>query len=569
MDERDRLENYYFHEQGFDTLAEAEAWFEWEIPETFNIAHYVCDRWAEAKKDDVALYIETEGEQRNEAAAERQSAYTFRQLRNYANRFANALEDRGIGPGDRVAVNGAQRLESLVAHLAAFKLGAVTVPLSVLLGSDGLRYRLADSESAAFVVAQGAIDTFREIRDDLDDLELVVTNEAFDEEGEVSFRDAIEGYGADFETRQTDPEDDACIIYTSGTTGKPKGAVHAHRHLLGLLPQFVSLQRHDTGDNQVARTISEWSWIMSLNQMVLPPLFYGIPVVGYPSGQFEAEKEFELVDRFDITHLNLPPTAVRMMMQVDDAAERYDLSSLRSFSTGGESAGESIIDWATSTFENAAFIEGYGATEIGGLICDDPGFGITHRTGYFGVPSLGHEVAVLDRDTLNPIEEPGEIGELAVRYEDNPMLFVEYLAKPEKTAEKVQDGWLLSEDLVSVDEDGYVRFHARDDDLIISSGYRFGPDEIEESLVTHEAVEEAGVIGVPHETRGEIPKAFVVLNEGKAPTEERRMDLQQHVKDRLAKYEYPRELEFVDELPRTSTGKIRRTALRERDGVAE
>ncbi|WP_247004167.1 acyl-CoA synthetase [Halosolutus gelatinilyticus] len=561
MDETDRLENYYFHEQGFDTIEAAEEWFEWEIPETFNIAHYVCDRWAEAKKNDVALYIDAEGERR--------SAYTFRQLRHYANRFANALEDRHIGPGDRVAVNGTQCLQSLVAHLAAFKLGAVTVPLSVLLGTDGLRYRLANSGSTAFVVARDAIETFREIRDDLDALELVVTTEGFDKEGEVSFWEVIEGYAADFETRRTDSEDDACIIYTSGTTGKPKGAVHAHRHLLGLLPQFISLQRHNTGGDQVARTISEWSWIMSLNQMVLPPLFYGIPVVGSPRGKFEAEKEFELVDRFGITHLNLPPTAVRKMMQVDDAAEKHDLSSLRSFSTGGESAGESIIDWATSTFENAAFVEGYGTTEIGGLICDDPAFGIAHRTGYFGIPSLGHEVAILDLDTGEPIEAPGKIGELAVRYEDDPMLFVGYLDKPEKTAEKVQNGWLLSEDLVSIDEDGYFRFHARDDDLIISSGYRFGPDEIEEALVTHEAVAEAGVIGVPHETRGEIPKAFVVLSEGREPTEERRSDLQQHVKDRLAKYEYPRELEFVEKLPRTSTGKIRRTALRGREGVAE
>ncbi|MDJ1434405.1 AMP-binding protein [Halostagnicola sp. A-GB9-2] len=561
MDDIDRLENYYFHEQGFETIEEANAWFEWEIPETFNIAHYVCDRWAATKGNDVALHIEEGGERR--------SAYTFRELQQYANRFASFLESREVGPGDRVAVNGTQCLQSLVAHLAAFKLGASTVPLSVLLGSDGLRYRLADSESVAFVVGQGAIETFREIRDDLDALELVVTNESFDGTGEINFWDAIEGHSNDFETRETDPEDEACIIYTSGTTGKPKGAVHAHRHLLGLLPQFISLQRHETGEDQVARTISEWSWIMSLNQMVFPPLFYGIPVVGSPGGSFDAEAEFELIERFDITHLNLPPTAVRMMMQIDGADEKYDLESLQAFSTGGESAGESIIDWATSTFENAAFIEGYGATEFGGLICDDPGFDYTHRTGYFGIPSIGHEVAVLDRDTMEPIEEPGETGELAVRYEGDPMLFVEYLERPEKTAEKIQDGWLLSEDIVSFNEDGYFQFHARDNDLIISSGYRFGPDEIEEALVTHEAVEQAGVIGVPHETRGEIPKAFVVLNDSYDPGEDRRSALKQHVKDRLAKYEYPRELEFVEELPRTSTGKLRRTALRERHDIAE
>lgn len=560
MDEIDRLESYYFHEQGFNTIEEAREWFEWEIPETFNIAHYVCDRWAETRKNGVALYIAEDDDERS---------YTFRQLRRYANRFANYLNDRGVEAGDRVAVNGAQRLQSIVAHLAAFKLGAVTVPLSVLLGTDGLRYRLDDSDAVAFVVDEEAIETFRPLRDDLDSLEFVVTNERFDESDETCFWDAIEGQSTEFETRTTDPEDPACIIYTSGTTGQPKGGVHAHRHLLGLLPQFVSLQGHKTDDNQVVRTVSEWSWIMSLNQMVLPPLFYGIPVVGRPDGKFDAEKEFELIERFGITQLNLPPTAVRMMMQVENADERYDLTSLQSFSTGGDSAGENIIDWATTTFENASFIEGYGSTEIGGLISDDPGFGIDHRIDYFGVPSIGHEVAILDPDTREQVTEPGEIGELAVKYEGDPMLFLEYLGKPEATAEKVQDGWLLSEDLVSRDEDGYYQFHARDNDLIISSGYRFGPDEIEEALVTHPSVSEAGVIGIPHETRGEIPKAFIVLSDSHEPSDDLRHDLQSYVKERLAKYEYPRELEFVHTLPRTSTGKIQRTVLREKEGIEE
>ncbi|MFC6723646.1 acyl-CoA synthetase [Halobium palmae] len=561
MEDADRLENYYFHEQGFETLEEAEQWFEWEVPEAFNIARYVCDRWAETKKNAVALYVEHDDRPGN--------AYTFRELRYYANQFANFLDDRGIGAGDRVAVNGAQRLQSLVAHVAAFKVGASTVPLSVLLGSDGLRYRLTDSEADAFVVDEGAIETFRSIRDSVDSLDLVVTNEGFDREGEVCFWDAIDGASAQFDTARTDPEDEACIIYTSGTTGKPKGAVHAHRHLLGELPQFLSLQCQNTSDDQVTRTISEWSWIMSLNGVVLPALFYGVPIVGYPGGKFDPEKEFELVERYGITHLNLPPTAVRMMMDVDDPKERYTLDSLQSFSTGGESAGRSIIDWTTDVFENASFLEGYGSTEIGGLISDDPAFGIEHRMGYFGVPSLGHEVEVLDPDTLEPVREPGAIGELAVKYEGDPMLFVEYLGEPEKTREKIRDGWLMSEDLVSVDEDGYFEFHARDDDLIVSSGYRFGPDEIEDALASHDAVRNAGVIGVPHDLRGEIPKAFVALNEGYESSPDLKSELQAHVKDRLAKYEYPREIEFTDDLPQTSTGKIRRQRLREVDDVAE
>jgi len=556
-----RLEPYYFHERGFETIEEAADWFEWEVPESFNVAAYVCDRWAEETPHDVALYVRD--------GAGRANACSFRQLRSEANRFANFLAERGVGVGDRIAVNGAQRVESLVAHVAAFKLGAVSVPLSVLLGSEGLRYRLTHADVRAFVVDEAAVETLREVRDDLDDLECVVTNGDFDRAEETAYRDAVAGRSARFDTRETAAEDPACVIYTSGTTGKPKGAVHAHRGLLGELPQFLSLQCHRTGDDQVTRTTSEWSWIMSLNGVVLPALFYGGAVAACPAGKFDPEREFGLVETFGVTHLNLPPTAVRMMMAVDSPAERWDLSSVHTFITGGESAGERIIQWVADVFDDAAFIEGYGSTEIGGLISDDPAYGVDHRIGYLGVPSLGHEVAVVDPETMEPIEEPDVIGELVVRFEGDPMLFVEYLDEPEKTAEKIQNGWLRSEDLVSVDEDGYVKFHARDDDLIISSGYRFGPDEIEEALVAHEAVSDAGVIGVPHETRGEIPKAYVVLHDGYEASDDLRADLQAFVKGRLAKYEYPREIEFVRSLPTTSTGKVQRATLRERDDDGE
>jgi len=560
MDERERLEPYYFHEKGFETLAEAEEYFEWEVPDSFNIAEYVCDRWAD-DGDRTALYVGGDGGGTR--------SYSFADLRDEANRFANFLADRGVGVGDRIAVNGTQRLESLVAHLAAFKLGAVSVPLSVLLGSEGLRYRLDDSEACAFVVDRAAAETLAAVREDLDDLDLVVTNDDFARGDQVAFCDAVDGRSDRFETLETDAEDPSCVIYTSGTTGQPKGAVHAHRHVLGELPQFVSLQGHRTGAGEVTRTISEWSWIMSLNGVVLPALFYGGAVAACPAGKFDPEREFGLVETFGVTHLNLPPTAVRMMMAVDSPAERWDLSSVHTFITGGESAGERIIQWVADVFDDAAFIEGYGSTEIGGLISDDPAYGVDHRIGYLGVPSLGHEVAVVDPETMEPIEEPDVIGELVVRFEGDPMLFVEYLDEPEKTAEKIQNGWLRSEDLVSVDEDGYVKFHARDDDLIISSGYRFGPDEIEEALVAHEAVSDAGVIGVPHETRGEIPKAYVVLHDGYEASDDLRADLQAFVKGRLAKYEYPREIEFVRSLPTTSTGKVQRATLRERDDDGE
>lgn len=231
MSNIDKLEAYHFYEEEWESYDELRDAFEWGVPETFNIASYVCDRWADEKKNNVALYAER--------SDRTETAYSFRQIRNMANQLANYLAERGIEKGDRIGVNGTQRVEPLVTHIAAFKLGAVSVPLSVLLGPDGLRYRLEDSSAKAFVVDRGAADALRSVRDDLDDLSTVLTMEDFDEGSEQHFWEAIEDHSRTFETMTTDAEDDACIIYTSGTTGSPKGVVHAHRHLLGILPGFV------------------------------------------------------------------------------------------------------------------------------------------------------------------------------------------------------------------------------------------------------------------------------------------------------------------------------------------
>ncbi|MFC4540361.1 acyl-CoA synthetase [Halosolutus amylolyticus] len=555
------LDSYRLHEQDWESYEELQDSFEFEIPDEFNMVNYVCDRWADDDEEHIALYSETvDGEE---------TIYTFSELRTMANQIANFLGDQEIGRDARIAVSGSQRVETIVGHLAAWKLGAVSVPLSNLIGPDGLEYRLNDCEPTAFIVDGGAVETLRSVKDDIDSLETVIVAEGEEATGdEYAFEEVVRSQPATFENATTDPEDEAMIIYTSGTTGNPKGVVHAHRGLLGLIPP--QLMKHDMQirDDEVERIVAEWSWVASINDTILPAWYFGKSMVAHNRQGFNPEKEFELIDKYDITILAAPPTGVRMMMQIEDATERYDLDSLRVFACGGEAVGETIEEWVDETFDGAHLVDGLGQTEAPALTGDCPSLGCGHKDGKMGRPGIGVEVKVVDVRGDREEVDRGGVGELAIKY-DNPQCFKRYLNKPEKTAKKVQDGWLYTEDLVSMDEEGYLEFESRADDVIISSGYRIGPEEIEDCLTGHEAVVDAGVIGVPHDIRGEIPKAFVTLVDDATPTDSLKSELQEYVKSRLAKYEYPRELEFIETLPTTSSGKLRRVDLRKREGIAD
>lgn len=553
-----RLDAYHFHERDwadYDALVEA---FEWDVPPQFNMAKYCCDRWA-GERGRVALFAET-------ADGESRRTVTYWQLRNAANRLANHLAERGIRAGDRVGVNVPQKPETVLAHIATWKLGAVSVPLSTLFGPDAIGYRLSDAGAAACIVDGSNVDALREARADTDlNLRTVLTVDVPDPAAdEADIWTAIESHDRDFETVETTADHDAVLIYTSGTTGDPKGVRHAHRMLLGHLPLFLTTFCNvELGDKDVFWTPAEWAWIASLFDVVIPGLYYGRPVVSHHREQFDPTAAFDVIERYGVTNYFAPPTALRMMMQVDPDA---DVSSVRVVASGGESLGTSIVEWAREVFEGAVVHEGYGQTEANMIVGDCTAL-TEFREGTIGRAGPGHEIAIVDPETAEPSVPPGEIGEIAVRYEGDPVCFMEYWGKPEKTAEKVQNGWLLTEDLGVLDEDGYLTFHSRTDDVIISAGYRIGPVEVEESLATHPAVADAGVIGIPDDERGEVPKAFVVLAPAYEPHDDLVADLQQHVKDRLAAYEYPREIAFLDELPKTTTGKVRRASLRLREGV--
>lgn len=604
MTETTRLEAYHFYEEEWDDYDQLREAFEWEVPERFNMAAYVCDRWATGDPPDggasgderIALYTET-------AAGDR-DRYTYREFHESTNRLANYLADAGVERGDRIGVNAPQTAETVITHVAAWKVGAVSIPLSTLFGPDALSYRLADSDSTFCVVDESNVDALREAAGEVPSLEEVLT--VGDVDGgaepatgaeaipETDVWDAIGGYSSEFETVDTDAEDDAIIMYTSGTTGEPKGVRHAHRMLLGHLPLFLTTFCNlELRADDVYWTPAEWAWIASLFDVVVPGLYYGKPVVAYDGGEFDPETAFEIIERYEVTNFFAPPTALRMMMQVDDPRGRYDADSVRVVPSGGESLGQSIVDWAAETFDGAAVHEGYGQTEANLLVGDCTALA-EFREGKMGLAGPGHDVRIVDPDTAEPTVETGEIGEIAVRYEGNPVCFTEYLNKPERTARKVQNGWLLTEDLGTADEDGYFTFKSRKDDVIISAGYRIGPEEVEESLAGHDAVADAAVIGVPDDERGEVPKAYVVpadgadLEDGDEAADDETADeasrtngksddrtdpstleatLKDHVRERLAQYEYPREIEFLEELPKTATGKVRRADLRERDGL--
>jgi len=540
---------------GGDSYEAAREAFEWNLPADYNVAYDLLRKHEET--DRPALYqAYPDG---------RREAYTFDDLDRLSDRLANGLAARGVGRGDRVAVVLSQRPENLLTHLACWKLGAVSLPLSVLFGEESLRYRFDDSGAVAVVTDPAVTATALDVAPDCDGLEHVVeaTGESFAgggtaTEGAVAFEEVLAGDDS-FEIADTDADTPAIVMYTSGSTGPPKGVLHTHGLWVGHLPAYrMYFERDHEG---VHWTPADWAWIGALGDLVFPAWHYGQPVLGTPMEGFDPERAFELMAEFDVANAFVPPTAVRLLMDVEAPAERYDLS-VRAICSGGEPLTPEILTWAEESLSGTVVNELYGQTEANLLVANCREW-FPARPGSMGKPVPGHDVAVIDEDGE---ERPtDEVGEIAVRRGDDPVVFEEYWNAPEKTAAATVGDWHLTGDLGYRDGDGYVWFKARDDDVIITAGYRVGPGEVESALLEHPDVAQAGVIGVPDETRGEIIKAFVQPATGAEADDALREALRDLVRENLAKYEYPREIEFVDELPQTTTGKIQRRKLRERE----
>ena len=528
--------------------------FRWDVPERYNMARACCGQWA-GDRARCALYWEDE----SSATA----AYSFWDIQQAANRLSNALAALGVKRGDRVAIILPQRPETAIAYVAVFQMGAIALPLSHLFGPDALEYRMEHAEASVAIVEPTTIGNLRAIRDRLTHLRHVIAVDV-DEGGIQGWKSLLEKASARFTPVQTKADDPALIIYTSGTTGPPKGALKAHRVLLGNAPGFVHSHDFFPQPGDMFWSPADWAWTGVLMDALLPAWLFGMPILGY-RGRFGAEKTYYLLAKYGVRNSFLFPTALKLMMKAFPSPKaKFDIS-LRSIMSAGESVGVTVIEWAKEQL-GVTVNEMFGQTEINYVVGNCQAAWPV-KPGSIGRPYPGHRVAVIDEEGRERAR--GELGEIAVHRfcngEADPVFFHEYWKNPQATKDKFIGDWGCTGDQGRVDEDGYFWYQGRSDDVIKSAGYRIGPAEIESCLVKHPAVLNAAVIGKPDATRGAIVKAFIVLQPGHAASDKLIEEIQMHVSGRLAPYEYPREIEFIDALPMTTTGKVQRKELRKRE----
>jgi len=530
--------------------------FRWHVPADLNIAEVCCARWA-ADKSRIAIYYEDES-----GAA---GTLTYAALHAQSNRLSNVLRGLGVQRGDRIAIVLPQRAETAVAHMACHQLGAIAMPMSILFGSDALEYRLQNSEAAVVIVDQAAHRNLGEIRAHCPALRHVI---ALDCEGSdtLDWHAKLAKASESFEPVRTQAGDPAILIYTSGTTGAPKGALIPHSAIIGNLSGFVASQNWFPQEGDVFCSPADWAWTGGLMDALLPTLYFGMPIVGY-RGRFSAERAFRLFEKYGVTNTFLFPTALKMMMKTYPKPREKFALKLRAIMSAGEAVGDAVFNWCESAL-GVTPNEMFGQTEMN-YIVGNSAQQWPAKPGSMGRPYPGHRVALID-DEGKPVKQ-GEIGEIALNRTDihgfpDPIFFVEYWKKPEATRGKYSGDWCRTGDLALMDEDGYLWYQGRADDMFKAAGYRIGPSEIENCLVKHPAVVNAAVVPKPDAERGNIVKAFVVLTSGtersKQAAERLVAELQAHVRGKLAPYEYPKEIEFIDELPMTTTGKVQRRVLR-------
>ncbi|MEM8856069.1 MAG: AMP-binding protein [Pseudomonadota bacterium] len=519
----------------FQTYADARAGFRWAVPRAYNIAAVCCDVWAARDPSRSCLVLA------DERGAPTPVSYGA--LLEGANRLANVLTARGVGRGTRVAIQLGQRLETVLAHLAVYKCGAIAVPIAAVFGPDAIVYRVETAGARCLITTAENAERLGERPLDV----LVVDGPPSSPQNLAAL---MERASPDAPTAATGPDDPAMMIFTSGTTGQPKGALHGHRVLLGHVPGVQ--MHHDLLPQAGDRlwTPADWAWAGGLLNVLLPGLALGVPVVAQRAERFDAEEALDWAAEAGVRNAFIPPTALRLMRQTRPSVR------LRSIGSGGEQLGAETFQWAKSRL-GVTVNEFYGQSECNLVLSSCSAWGIA-TPGVIGRPVPGHSVAVVDGNG-HPVAD-GEPGTIAVAAPD-PVMFLGYWNDRAATMDKFRNGYLMTGDQGVRGPDG-VSFVGRDDDVITSAGYRIGPGEIEDCLVAHPDVALAAVVGKPDPLRTEVVAAYVVLREGATPSDALVEAIKAHVRERLSAHEYPRVVTFVDDIPLTTTGKVIRRHFR-------
>jgi len=522
--------------------------FRWTIPTSFNMAEAIL-----SGKSPHALALWDVAEDFT------YHTYTFGELSQRARRMANAFRALEIGPGDRIGILLSQSIELVVAHLATYLIGAIAVPLFALFGEDAITYRVNDAGCSLLVTDSADWPRLATIRSQWTTVRhIIVTRGTPNDSGLLSWDTLLAEASDRFAAYPSQADDPAVIIYTSGTTGSPKGALHAHRVLLGHLPGVVMPHQGFPQTGDAMWTPADWAWIGGLLDVLLPSLYFGVPVVAFRPRKFDPERTLELLRRFPIRNIFFPPTALRLLRTfIDHPADRI---SIRTLASGGESLGADMINWIQTVF-GVTPAEFYGQTEANLLVANAPDV-FPPIPGSMGRAVYGHRIQLINESGETPPR--GEVGEITVALPD-PVAFLRYWNRPEATAAKTAGGRVHTGDLARQDDQGHFYFVGRTDDIINSAGYRLGPAEIESVIATHPAVALNAVIGKPDPIRGEIVKAYIVPKSPAIDRSQVIQEIQALVRQRLGAHEYPREIEFVETLPMTTTGKIQRNVLRQRE----
>jgi len=534
--------------RGAKNFAELRAKHRWNIPADYNVAVDCLDRHVELRDKTALIYADDEGHS---------ARYTFEQMIEASNRFANALRGLGIGRGDVVAIHTPQRPETAIAHIALYRLGAIALPISKLFGPDAIAYRLQNSSAKAILMEPETVAKMDALdRKDIPDFKHVIVTDGAG--GGFSFDDLMSNASPSFAMEKSSAEDPVLLMYTSGTTGNPKGVLHVARYVLG--HNGIDYSYNYLRDGDLYYSPADWAWAGGLLDGLLAIWPYGIPVLAYRSkARFDPDVAFRLLEKYGASVGLYPPTALKVLREVKNPREKYKLK-LRCIVSGAEPVSPQLARWVDEELR-VEFNQGFGQTEANYFIGTCSAVEKA-RLEPLGKAYPGHDVAIVSPDGV--VLKTGEAGEIAIR-RDSPVVMREYWKNPAAMGEKFKGEWCMTGDLGHMDDEGYVYFHGRNDDVIKSSGYRIGPSEIEAKIMEHKSVASCAVIGVPDQQRGQAIKAFVKLLPGFTPSEQMIKEIQIHVKTRLAAHEAPREIEFMDEFPSTVTGKIMRRELRARE----